>query len=211
MTPGILLADDQPMLRHGLRAILEREGFAVVGEAEDGREALRLARALRPQVAVLDIAMPLLNGIEAARAIGKLDGNRTQLIMLTMYEEDAYALEALRAGIRGYVVKTQAAADLVAAIRAVLHGSMYLSPRICAALVSACRQGPGPAPDPLTDRERQVLQLIAEGRTTKEVAALLELGVRTADSHRARLMRKLGMHTTAELVRYAIRRGLVPP
>ena len=211
MTARILLADDQSMFRHGLRAVLEREGFEVVGEAEDGRETVRLAQKLRPAVAVLDISMPALNGIDAARAIHKLDGEPIPIILLTMYEEDAYVLEALRAGIRGYVIKSQAAADLVAAVRDVLRVAVYLSPGICEVLVDACRTNGEPQAEPLTDREREVLQLIAEGNTTKAIARTLSLSVRTADSHRARIMQKLDLHTTADLVRYAIRRRIIQP
>lgn len=211
MNANILLADDQPMFRHGLRALLEREGFEVCGEAADGREAVRLAIELHPVIAVLDIAMPLLNGIYAARAIHKQTHGRTQVVLLTMYEENAYALEALRANIRGYVLKTQAAADLVIAIREVLRGAFYLSPAISATLVNTFRTRSDSPSDPLTDREHQVLQLIAEGNSTKQVARVLELSVRTADSHRARVMQKLDIHTTADLVRYAIRRGVIRP
>ncbi len=211
MAVRILLADDQSMFRDGLRAVLEREGFEVVSEAGDGRDAVRLAQQLRPAVAVLDISMPGLNGIDAARAIHKLDGERIPVILLTMYEEDAYVLEALRAGVRGYVIKSQAAADLVAAVRDVLRGAVYLSPGICEVLVDACRTNSEPAADPLTDREREVLQLIAEGNTTKRVARTLGVSVRTADSHRARIMQKLDLHTTADLVRYAIRRRFIQP
>ena len=209
MSASILLADDQSMFRHGLRALLEREGFGVAGEAEDGRNAVRLAVELHPAIAVMDIAMPLLNGIDAARVIHKQTQGRTQALLLTMYEENTYALEALRAGIRGYVFKAQAAADLITAIRTVLRGAVYLSPAISATLVNAFRTRSDAPADPLTDREREVLQLVAEGNTTKQVARVLELSVRTADSHRTRIMQKLDIHTTADLVRYAIRRGVI--
>ena len=204
----VLLADDHPMFRQGLKALLEREGFEVVAEAADGHEAVRQARQLTPAVAVLDIGMPLLNGIDAARQILKQTPS-TQVVVLTMYEEEAYVLEALRAGIRGYVLKAQAAADLVAAIREVLRGAVYLSPGISKAVVDAY-MGKSELPlDPLTDRERQVLQLIAEGKTTKEIAEILGLSVKTADSHRTRIMQKLEIHETASLVRYAVRRGFI--
>jgi two-component system response regulator NreC len=206
----VLLADDHPMFRQGLKAVLEREGFEVVAEASNGHEAVRLAHELNPHVAVLDLGMPLLNGIDAARDIHKRAVD-TQVVLLTMYEEDAYVLEALRAGIRGYVLKAQAAADLVTAIREVMRGSIYLSPGISAAVVNAYKAKSDLPPDPLTDRERQVLQLVAEGKTTKEVASVLGLSVRTADSHRTRIMQKLEIHETASLVRYAIRRGFIKP
>jgi two-component system, NarL family, response regulator NreC len=166
----ILLADDHPMFTQGLRTVLEREGYEIVGEAVDGQEAIRLARQLNPDIAILDLSMPLLNGIDAAREIHKRAPN-TQVIILTMYEEDAYVLEGLRAGIRGYVLKAQAAEDCVAAIREVLRGAVYLSPGISETVVNAY-MGQSVLPiDPLTDRERQVLQLVAEGKTTKQIAA----------------------------------------
>lgn len=204
----VLLADDHPMFRQGLRALLEREGFEICAEAHDGHEAVRLARQTSPDVAVLDIGMPLLNGIDAARQILKQTPG-TQVVVLTMYEEEAYVLEALRAGIRGYVLKAQAAADLVGAMREVLRGAVYLSPGISKTVVDAY-MGRSELPlDPLTDRERQVLQLIAEGKTTKEIAEILGLSVKTADSHRTRIMQKLEIHETASLVRYAVRHGFI--
>lgn len=204
----ILLADDHSMFRQGVRALLESEGCEVVGEAGDGREAVRLARSTKPDVAVLDISMPLLNGVDAAREIQRLAPG-TQVILLTMYEEDAYVLESLQAGIRGYVLKSQAAEDLISAIRQVGRGMVYLSPGISEALINAYKAKSSLPPDPLTVRERQVLQLVAEGKTTKQIAAILTLSVKTADSHRTRIMKKLGIHDTAGLVRYAIRRGLI--
>jgi two-component system, NarL family, response regulator NreC len=180
----------------------------VVAEAADGHEAVRLARQLSPTIAVLDIGMPLLNGIDAARQIMKQTAG-IQVVLLTMYEEEAYVLEALRAGIRGYVLKAQAAADLVGAIREVLRGAVYLSPGISKTVVDAYVGKSELPPDPLTDRERQVLQLVAEGKTTKEVAVVLGLSAKTADSHRTRIMQKLEIHETAGLVRYAVRRGFI--
>ena len=210
MMQTILLADDHPMFRQGLKTLLEREGFDIVAEASDGHKAVRLARQLNPRVAVLDIGMPLLNGIDAARDIHK-HAPETEVVLLTMYEEEAYVLEALRAGIRGYVLKAQAAADLLVAIREVLRGAVYLSPGISQAVVDAY-MGKAELPiDPLTDRERQVLQLVAEGKTTKGVAEILGLSVKTADSHRTRIMQKLEIHETATLVRYAIRHGFIKP
>jgi DNA-binding NarL/FixJ family response regulator len=204
----ILLADDHLIVRQGLKALLEREGLEVVGEAPDGLEAVRLARDLHPDVAVLDIGMPLMNGLDAAREI--LRGSpRTKAILLTMHAEDHYVLEALRAGVTGYVLKTKAAGDLVAAIREVAGGAIYLSPGVSRAVVQAYRAKSDLPPDPLTPRERQVLQLIAEGKRTKEIAALLGVSVKTAESHRTRLMEKLNIHETAGLVRYALQRGLI--
>ena len=204
----ILLADDHSMFRHGLRALLEKEGFELVAEAADGREAVRLARKTEPDVAVLDLRMPLLNGVDAARDIHK-KVPRTKTVLLTMFEEDIYVLEALRAGIRGYVLKVQAGDELVSAIREVARGAIYLSPGISRAVVDAYLSKSDIPKDPLTDRERQVLQLVAEGKTTKEIASILGLSVKTAESHRTRIMKKLDIHETASLVRYAIRRGVI--
>lgn len=204
----VLLADDHPMFRQGLKALLEREGFEVVAEAADGHEAVRLSRKHEVDIAVVDIGMPMLNGIDAAREILK-QSPASHVVVLTMYEEEAYVLEALRAGIRGYVLKAQAAADLVAAIREVLRGAVYLSPGISKTVVDAYMGKSELPADPLTDRERQVLQLIAEGKTTKEAAEILGLSVKTADSHRTRIMQKLEIHETASLVRYAVRRGII--
>ena len=206
----IILADDHLIVRQGLRSVLEQEAYTVLGEAGDGREALRLAQELRPDVAVLDLAMPLLNGLDAAREIRRVSP-QTKTILLTMHTEDPYVMEALRAGVKGYVLKTQAAQDLVQAIKEVSRGAMYLSPGISRTVVEAYLAKSELPPDPLTSREREVLQLIAEGKTTKEVAVILGVSVKTAESHRTRIMGKLEIHETASLVRYAIRRGLVQP
>ena len=210
MLQRIILADDHLIVRQGLKSILEKELYTVVGEAGDGREAVRLAQELSPDIAVLDLSMPLLNGLDAAREIVKVSP-QTKVILLTMHTEDPYVMDALRAGIRGYVLKTQAAQDLVQAIYEVSRGSMYLSPGISRAVVEAYLAKSELPPDPLTPREREVLQLIAEGKSTKEVAGVLGVSVKTAESHRTRLMEKLDIHETATLVRYAIRRGLVQP
>lgn len=210
MSNSILLADDHPVVRQGIRVLLERESFSVVGEAADGAQAVRLAKDLTPDVALLDFSMPLLNGLEAARQIEKVSPS-THSILLTMHTEDHYVLEALRAGIKGYVLKSQAASDLVQAISEVLRGAVYLSPGISQVVVQAYLAKSTLPPDPLTPREREVLQLVAEGKTTKEIASLLGVSVKTAESHRGRLMEKLNIHETANLVRYAIRRGIVQP
>jgi two-component system response regulator NreC len=204
----ILIADDHHIVRQGLKALLEREEFDVSGDAADGQEAVRLARKLRPDVAVLDFAMPLLNGLEAAREIHQASP-RTQTILLTMHTEDHYVQEALRAGVRGYVVKTQAAADLVQAIREVSRGRIYLCTEVSGGVVEAYLAHADVPGDPLTSRERQVLQLVAEGKTTKEIAHLLGVSSKTAETHRTRMMEKLSIHNTAGLVRYAIRRGVI--
>lgn len=206
----ILLADDHLIVRQGLRALLERAGLEVVGEASDGHEAVRVAGDLRPDVAVLDFTMPLLNGLDAAKEVRRLSPV-TRTILLTVHTEDHYVLEALRAGISGYVVKTQAAADLVQAIHEVCRRGTYLSPVISGAIVDAYLSKTAPPAEALSSRERQVLQLVAEGKTTKEIATLLGISPKTADSHRTRIMRKLEIHDTAGLVRYAIRRGLIVP
>lgn len=206
----VLLADDHAIVREGFKALLEREGLQVVGEASDGREAVGLAHTLRPDVAVLDLSMPLMNGLQAAQEILHTSP-RTRTILLTMYIEDQYVLEAMRAGIRGYVVKRQAAMDLVQAIREVANGAIYLSPSVSQAVVHAYLGKTDLPVDPLSSRERQVLQLVAEGKTTKEVAQLLGISVKTAESHRTRIMEKLDIHETASLVRYAIRRGVIQP
>ena len=204
----ILLADDHQIVRQGLRALLESQGFAVVGEAGDGHEAVRLTQTLRPEVSVLDVAMPQLNGLDAARAILRALPT-TKTVLLTMHTEDRYVSEALKAGVRGYVLKNQASGDLVQAIREVARGMTYLSPGVSRAVVDAYLAKTDLPPDPLTLRERQVLQLVAEGKTTKEVAGLLGVSVKTAESHRTRIMAKLNIHETAGLVRYAIRNGLI--
>jgi len=204
----ILLADDHLVVREGLRALLEAAGFKVVGEARDGREAIKLANMLEPEVTVIDIGMPGLNGIDACRELLR-DLPDMRLIVLTVHAEDAYVIEALRAGARGYVLKTQAGSDLVRAIGEVTQGRIYLSPSVSSAVVQAFLAGSTSPSDPLTPREREVLQLIAEGRSTKEVAGILGVSVKTAETHRTRLMTKLDIHHTAGLVHYAIRRGLV--
>jgi len=206
----ILLAEDHVMVRQGLRALLEQAGMDVIGEASDGQEALQLAHKHHPDVAVLDIGMPHLNGLETARRLRDALP-QTKIILLTMHTEDPYVLEAIQSGAVGYVLKTQATLDLVQAIRDVLRGEVYLSPRISRTVVTAYLTRSDLPSDPLTSREREVLQLIAEGETTKEIAWRLGLSTKTVESHRVKLMRKLDIHETATLVRYAIRRGLTRP
>ena len=205
---SIVIADDHRMFREGLRVLLEVEGFRVVGEAENGQEAIRLARQHNPQVAVLDYSMPVLNGLDAAREIQR-QSPETAVVLLTMYDDERYALEALKCAVRGFVLKHQAAADLINAIREVLQGSIYLSPSISAAVVKSLMSNNGELSEMLTGRERQVLQLIAEGNTTKDIAGVLHLSVKTAESHRSRIMSKLDVHNIAGLVRYSIRQGII--
>ena len=208
MPTRILLADDHALIRQGLKALLERHGFQVVGEASDGQETLRWAEKAQPDVAILDISMPVLNGVDAARELKK-SSPRTKVVVLTQHDEDQYVTESLRAGVRGYVLKSQAADDLVHAIQEVCRGSIYLSPNISRAVVGAYLSKAYVPTDPLSGRERQVLQLVGEGKSTKNIAVYLGISVKTAESHRARLMKKLDIHETASLVRYAIRRGLI--
>src|SRR5580692_12627979 len=210
MPTHVLLADDHSLIRQALRTLLERQGFQVVSEASNGQEAVRSMEKTQPDVAILDIGMQVLNGVDAARELVK-SSPKTKVILLTQHDEDQYVTEALRAGVRGYVLKSQAAEDLVCAIQEVCRGSVYLSPNISGAVVDAYLSKTYTSPDPLSGRERQVLQLVGEGKSTKDIAVHLGISVKTAESHRARLMKKLDIHETASLVRYAIRRGLIQP
>src|SRR3954452_19493218 len=211
MALRVLLADDHEVVRQGFRAVLEREGFAVTGEAANGRDAARLAEAHRPDIAVIDLSMPILNGLDAGRQIVELSGGRVRVVLLTMFTDEQHIVTALRAGIRGYVIKTQGCNDLIQALREVASGGIYLSPSVCGIAVTGLLSCAHDTADPLSPREREVLQLIVEGRTSKEVATILGLCVKTAESHRSRLMEKLKIHDTATLVRYAIRQGIITP
>lgn len=210
MSIRVMVADDHPVVRQGLKFMLAREGFAVVAEAADGREALRQSEGTHPEVVVLDLAMPGLNGIDTAREIMRVSPG-TKTIILTQHAEEPYILEALRAGVHGYVLKSQAVSDMIQAIRDVHRGRLYLSPAISNVVVGAYRERGELPRDPLTPREREVLQLIAEGKSTKQVAEALGITVKTAESHRSRIMSKLQIHEKAGLVRYAIKRGLIQP
>jgi two-component system response regulator NreC len=204
----VIVADDHTMFREGLVSLLDGDEFEVVGEAENGHEAIRIARKLKPDLAVLDFSMPLLNGIDAARDIQHKSPS-TQAVLLTMYVDDACVLEALRAGVRGYVLKNQTTEDLDTALREVLKGSVYLSPGISESVVKSYLSHSTADVEILSERERQVLQLIAEGHTTKSIASMLFVSVKTAESHRTNLMQRLNIHNIANLVRYAIRRGMI--
>jgi len=208
----VLLADDHILVREGLKAVLQQAGYDVVGEASDGRAAAKLCEVLQPDVAVLDIAMPLLNGIDAGRDIMRACPN-TKVVLLTMYKEECYVLAGLRAGISGYVLKSGAASNLVQAIEAVRGGEVYMSPGVSRTVVQAYLANAQTPPDPLSLREREVLQLIAEGCNMKEIGSHLGISERTAETHRARIMGKLGIRELAGLVRYAIQHRLVdvPP
>lgn len=206
----VLLADDHQVVRQGLRSLLEHHGFDVVAEAADGDEAVQLARKIHFEVGLLDIGMPHMNGVEAARQILQL-APRCHIIVLTVHAEERQIAAAFRAGIRGYVIKTQAADELIHAIREVSAGGTYMSPQVSTILLEAYLTGSIIGADPLTPRERQVLQLVAEGRSTKEVAHALGVTAKTAESYRSRLKAKLDIHDTAGLVRYAIREGIVAP
>lgn len=204
----LLLADDHRIVREGLRGLLEKAGHEVVGEAADGHEACKLARTLNADIAVLDLSMPLLNGIDAAREIRSLSPG-VKTIMLSMYPDKRYVLQALKVGAKGYVLKSQAAADLLRAIREVACGEVYLSPEVAASVVDAYVNQTDVAADPLTPRERQVMQLVAEGSSTKAVAKILNISYKTAESHRNHIMKKLGIHDVVALTRHAIQAGLV--
>ncbi len=204
----IILADDHTLFRHSLRVLLEQEGAEIVAEASNGFEALRLTKKENPDAVVLDMNIPLLNGIEVAREIEKLGGN-TKVVMLTMFEDDASVLEAFRAGVKGYVLKTISSSELVKALGEVEQGKYYLSPGIAETVVNAYLRQDEDSPGGLTCRERQVLQLVAEGNPSKEIARILNLEVKTVESHRSRLMRKLDTGNIAGLVRHAVRQGLI--
>lgn len=208
----VLLAEDHTIVRKGLRALLGAEAdIAVVAEAEDGRAAVRLAQQRRPDVVVMDISMPGLNGIEATRQI-KTQLPDTKVLILTRHADEAYIHAILEAGAVGYIVKKAAPVELTAAIRAIYHGSVFLGPE-AADVVMAGNDRATPAPEDryftLTSREREVLQLVAEGYPNRDIAEVLHISVKTVENHKASLMDKLAMHSTAELTQYAIRKGVI--
>jgi DNA-binding NarL/FixJ family response regulator len=210
----VLLADDHGIVRRGLKSLLETEpGLTVVAEAADGLEALRLCDEHTPDMLILDVGMPKLNGIEVAARAQKLE-NSPRVIILSMHSDESYILRALAAGARAYLLKDATDEDLLPAVRAVAAGKPFFSPAVTAVLVEDYlrrlqAKGLTDSYHLLTDREKEVLQLLAEGRSNKEVATLLDLGVSTVETHRANLMQKLNLHNTAEIVLYAVRKGII--
>ncbi len=213
-TINVLLVEDHTVVRKGLRRVLETQPeIQVVAEAGDGREALQLAQRCQPDVAVVDITLPLLNGVEVTRQLRRL-APRTRVLILSMHSDPAYVRRALSAGARGYLVKDADDLDLTKAVLALSEGGSYFSPSISGMVRKGFLSGKGgsPAEDELgrlSDREREVLQLVAEGKSSKEIAQLLDLSVSTVETHRKHIMDKLGLHSTAAIVRFAVRKGLV--
>jgi two-component system, NarL family, response regulator NreC len=211
---NILLADDHHIVRQGVRVLLESDSrFRLVGEAADGIEAVRLTERLKPDVLITDVMMPGLNGLEVTRQVAK-SFPKTRVIILSMYTNDAYVLEALKNGASGYVLKDSQASDLIQAVLEVAAGRRYLSPPLSERAVDLyakkVEDTPGDAYEMLTTREREVLQLVAEGRTSGEIAERLFISPRTAEGHRANVMRKLGLQNQADLIRFALKRGILP-
>jgi len=210
----ILLADDHTLIRGGLRLTIEQHSdLVVVGEAEDGRRAVALAASLKPDVAVLDIGMPNLNGIEAAKQITQAD-SAPAVVVLSMHRDETYILRALKAGVRGYLLKDSAESDLVRAIRSVAEGKSFFSPAVSKVLLEDYmrklqRTGAEDSYDLLTPREREILQMVAEGKSNKEVAAVLNLSVYTVETHRSNIMEKLKLKSLPELILYAVRKGII--
>ena len=210
--PRVLLADDHTLVVEGFRKLLEEE-FDLVGTVEDGRALLKAAPTLQPDVVLLDIAMPSLNGIEAARQLKKIMPE-VKIIFVTMHADPAYVTEGFRAGASGYLLKRSAAAELAQAIQAVLKGQHYVTPLITMDLVRALLEDSPEhqsKPAPLTPRQREVLQLVAEGQSLKEIANTLKISVKTVEFHKAQIMEQLDLHTTAELTKYAIAHGFTSP
>ena len=205
----VLLADDHAMVRKGFRLILEAQSdMQIVAEAGNGREAVELAEKLHPDVVVMDVAMPELNGIEATRRLAS-SSPHTRVLALSMHKDSVYVREILRAGARGYLLKDSIDSDLINAVRAVSRGDGYISPGVSDAVLSDYRRHVTDPLDLLTSREREVLQMIADGKTNKEIAAALNLSIYTVDAHRGKIMEKLNLHSTGELVRFALRHGLI--
>lgn len=214
MAIRVVLADDHAILRRGVRALLEREAdLEVVGESSDGRDTVRLVEEVKPDVVVLDITMPNLNGIEAARQM-QSKSPATAVLILSMHSDEGYVLRALRAGAKGYLLKDAVEGELIQAIRVISAGKSYFSPEVSRLLVEEYVQGLAQRGfedryELLTNREREVLQLLAEGKSSKDVAKMLELSVYTVETHKSNLMQKLSLHSMAELILYAVRRGII--
>jgi DNA-binding NarL/FixJ family response regulator len=206
----ILIADDHELMRKGLRAVLQGQaGWEVVGEADDGRKTINMVRELKPDVVVLDISMPCLNGLEATRQIAK-SNPQTRVLVLTMHESDPLIRQVLDAGARGYLLKTDAGRDLINAVDAVRRNKTFFTSRVSQMVLDGfLKTGSFPSGDRLTPRQREIVQLLAEGKSSKEVAVALSLSVKTAETHRANIMRKLDCHCISELVRYAIRNQII--
>lgn len=205
----LLLADDHAVVRKGFRLILSQyPEFEVVGEASNGQQAVELVRSLTPDIVIMDVAMPRLNGVMATRAILEAHPH-CRILMLSMHGDAVYVRESLRAGAKGYLLKDAVDSDLVAAVRALADGHAYLSPSVSNTVLTDYRQHVGDAGSQLTTREREVLQLLAEGLTAKEIARRLDISAYTVDAHRSRIMRKLQISSIGELVRYAMRSGLI--
>jgi len=210
----IVLADDHTVVRSGLRALLERQrNFEIVGEAENGRDVVTLSTSLRPDIVIMDVGMPLLNGIEATAALLK-ESPSTGVVILSMYSDESYVMRSLKAGARGYLLKDSAAPDLLSAIEAVSSGRSFFSPSIRQLLaeeyIRVLRQkGAVDSYELLTAREREILQLLAEGKTNKEVAVTLFISPYTVETHRGNILEKLGLHSVAELILYAVRKGII--
>ncbi len=208
-TVRILLADDHALVRQGFRMILAAQpDLEIVGEAGNGREAVEMASTLKPDLVVMDVSMPELNGIEATRRILE-ESPRTRVLALSMHKDSVYVREILRAGARGYLLKDSIDSDLLAAVRAVARGEGYLSPTVSNAVLDDYRKHVTNPVDLLSSREREVAQMIAEGKTNKEIAVVLNLSVYTVDAHRGHIMEKLNLHSINELVRFAVRNGLI--
>jgi two-component system response regulator NreC len=200
----ILLADDHTLYREGLKLLLEREGLTVVGEAADGGEAVRLALELLPDVTLMDLSMPVYNGIEAAARIRKALPD-AKIVLLTMHEDEVTILEALKVGVSGYVFKTQTDRDLIHTIEVVTNGAFYLGPNIPHSVIDALTRNYSPGSEALTEREQQVVDLIADGKTSREIAGILHLSPKTIESHRSRIMQKLKFEQMPQLICYAVR------
>jgi DNA-binding NarL/FixJ family response regulator len=211
MRTRVLVADDHTLVLEGLKRILE-EDFELVGVAENGRDLLEMAARLKPDVALVDISMPLLNGIDAARQLLKASP-QVKVIFVTMHQDSDYVVEAFRAGASGYILKRSAASELAVAIREVMKGRYYVTPLVTgdtvAPLLAGTKADVKKLSATLTSRQREVLQLVAEGRAVKEIAAILRVSAKTVEFHKSALMDRLGIHTTAELTRYAIEHGLI--